>query len=160
MKIIKVFWHGKRLRDIYPHATWFQVLKWKMYRFFRKAMIASMVVGAVWGAFKIGTSLPGETTYAVQEKFVEVPRKSPVLERIAHCESNNTHYKDGQVIFNVNTNGTVDIGKYQINSVWNKKATELGLDLTKEKDNEAMATWIYENRGTGDWSASMRCWQR
>lgn len=160
MKKIKVFWDGKKLRDIYPHATWFEVLKWRVYKLARKVLILSFMVGMVYGAFKLGLSSSGETTYAVQEKIVEVSKKSPVLERIAHCESNNMHYRDGQVIFNVNTNGTVDIGRYQINSVWNKKATELGLDLTKEKDNEAMATWIYENRGTEDWYSSKKCWQK
>jgi hypothetical protein len=59
-----------------------------------------------------------------------------------------------------NTNKSVDIGKYQINSVWFKKATELGLDITKEEDNEAMAYWIYENRGTGDWYSSQSCWSK
>jgi hypothetical protein len=59
-----------------------------------------------------------------------------------------------------NTNKTVDIGRYQINSVWNKKASELGLDLTIEADNEKMAYWIYENRGTGDWYSSEKCWKK
>ena len=132
-----------------------------MYRLLRKVTILAFIAGLVFGAFQLGTNMSGSTTYAVQEKIVEVPKKSPVLERIAHCESNNMHFgKDGQVVYNANNNGSVDVGRYQINSVWNKKATELGLDITKEKDNEAMATWIYENRGTEDWYSSKKCWQR
>jgi len=57
-----------------------------------------------------------------------------------------------------NTNGTVDIGEYQVNGFyWGKKASELGLDLTKEADNKKMAEWIYANKGTGDWY-SQKCW--
>lgn len=97
-------------------------------------------------------------------KAEEIARGSeiaPILKRIAECESGNTHYrKDGQVIFNPNSNGTVDVGKYQINTVWNTKATELGLDLTKEEDNEEMAEWIYANRGTEDWYSSKKCWMK
>lgn len=93
-------------------------------------------------------------------KEVLVSEEAPVLERIALCESGGKHYKNGQVVFNANTDGTVDVGKYQINTVWFKKATELGLDITREADNHAMAKWIYSNRGTGDWSASQACWKK
>lgn len=161
MNKIKVFWNGKRLRDLYPHASWYQVIMWKMYRISRKVVIVSFIGGMVFGAFKLGTLTPGEITYAVTPEIVIVPKTPPVLERIAECESNNMHYgKDGQVIMRGNTNGSIDVGRYQINSVWNAKATELGLDITKEADNKKMAEWIYENRGTEDWYPSKKCWQR
>lgn len=100
------------------------------------------------------------TVYA--KEVIEVPifEVPPVMERIAKCESNNQHTRNGQVIFNANTNGTVDVGRYQINTVWNKKATELKLDITKDSDNTAMAIWIYQNRGTEDWYSSKSCWQK
>ncbi len=68
--------------------------------------------------------------------------------------------KSGQVLMTGNNDKTVDVGKYAINSVWYKKATELGYDLTTEKGNHDMAMWIYTNRGTGDWSASASCWKQ
>jgi hypothetical protein len=43
---------------------------------------------------------------------------------------------------------------------WGAKASEFGLDLTKEADNTAMAEWIYANNGTSDWAASQKCWYR
>lgn len=96
-----------------------------------------------------------------------LPLSSPILDRIADCESGNgkagsaTHFnKLGQVIFKANKNGSVDIGKYQINSAWDAQAHKLHLDLTKEEDNREMAEWLYLNRGTGDWSASQACWKK
>jgi len=163
MKTIKVYYHGKRLKDMYPHASWFQVMKWKMYRFFRKLIIVTAMVGIAFSAFKSGAmTTAAETVYADREvvKEVEVVKNSPVLDRIAQCESGNVHYKNGQVIMRANTNGTVDIGKYQINTVWFAQATKLGLDLTKEEDNKKMAEWIYANRGTEDWYPSKSCWQK
>jgi len=104
---------------------------------------------------------------------VTIENKVPILSRIADCESGErlqngrakkgtaTHYaKNGQVKLNPNTNGSVDVGHYQINDdVWGKKATEMGLNIMVEKDNKAMAKWIYENRGTEDWYSSKKCWK-
>jgi hypothetical protein len=59
-----------------------------------------------------------------------------------------------------NTNKTVDIGRYQINTVWFAKATELGLDLTNEQDNYKMAVYIYTNFGTEPWVYSKKCWNK
>lgn len=84
------------------------------------------------------------------------------MDRIAKCESNDTHInpKTGQVYMLANSNKTVDVGKYMINTVWHKKAKELGLDITKEEDNEKMAYWIYENVGTSPWIYTANCWQK
>lgn len=107
------------------------------------------------GAFTWSTS----RTEAYTNTIV-VQAEAPVLERIAKCESGGHHFRNGQVVINPNKNGTVDVGLFQINSIWNKKATEMGLDLTKEADNRKFAEWMYANKGTGDWSASQACWKR
>jgi len=139
----------------------------KVARFTKKWIKRSAIVCIVaWmcvGALKAGQHYFPQTVYA--EKTVEVQVDKgipPVMQRIAKCESGNTHIdpKTGQVIMRSNTNNTVDVGRYQINSVWFKKATELGLDITKEKDNEKMAMFIYENYGTEDWVYSSKCWSK
>lgn len=166
MKKIKVFFNGERLRDMYPYATKWEVFKWKFMRFVRKLFFVALAGSSVYVAGLIGSEYFPKTIYEVQaEKIVtvEVPvdTTAVVMERIAHCESGGSHYnKKGQVAFNVNTNGTVDIGYYQINSVWGEQATKLGLDLTNEEDNKQMAKWIFENRGTEDWYSSKKCWQK
>lgn len=163
-KPLKVFWNGKPLREIYPHATRFQVFKFKMKKFFRKLFLAVLGVGSIYGAFFMGGVFNPQSVYIQAEAITRVP---VVMQRISSCETKGdvkipgSHTgKSGQVVMNANTNDTVDVGLYQINSVWFAKATELNLDITKEADNEKMALWIYENRGTGDWSSSANCWKK
>ncbi len=127
----------------------------------------SFVVAVIYGIYLFGTVNNTTTTYTNNETvrevevIVEVTKKSAVMERIANCESSSGHYApSGQVAMNANSNGTVDIGKYQINTVWNKQATALGFDLTVEKDNEEFAMWIYANKGTQPWYSSKKCWMK
>ncbi len=153
--------HGKNGR--------FTSLKAKLIRAWFWTKVGTVSALIIFIAYSYGVADKGNMVYA-QNIIVDAPsqadQEAPVLQRISDCESGNgkpgsgTHFKNGQVIFKANTNGTIDIGKYQINSVWDKQASQLGLDLTKEADNYAMAKWIYENRGTSDWSSSSRCWQR
>lgn len=165
MKKLKVFYGDTRLKDIYPHATRFQVLKYNFAQFMRKVFI--VMAGT---AFTTILFLIMKDIYITKEiermrgfvPIVEETKELPaVMQRIAQCESGNKHYKDnGQVVTNANTNGTVDIGRFQINEkVWGKKAGEMKLDLTKEEDNIAFAMWVYENFGTEDWYASRGCWR-
>lgn len=155
---------GKYLKDIYPHATGFQVFRYKFNKFMEKVVIVAVIAGMIYGGFEVGKmTTEAGVSYANVEviKEVEVQSTSAVMKRIAKCESGGKHYDiNGQVLMRSNTNKSVDVGLYQINSVWFKKATELGLDITKEKDNEAMARWIYDNRGTEDWYASKHCWMK
>jgi hypothetical protein len=132
----------------------------KVKRFFKKVFIALVILLVIYGICLTYNALNPSVIYTKAEVIKEVPIKAPILERIFKCESGGKHFdKNGQVLMRSNTNRTVDIGIAQINTVWFAKASELGLDLTKEEDNRAMAQWIYENRGTGDWSASKKCWQ-
>lgn len=89
----------------------------------------------------------------------EVP---PIMKRIAECESGGTQFdKKGKLIINKNTDGTYDIGKWQINFERHfEEIARLKLDVLTEEGNEAYAMFLYENRGTGDWSASASCWRR
>lgn len=112
-------------------------------------------------AFYAGQFSSSHLTYAAPVEKIVVAN-SPVLERIAKCESSNGHYsKNGQVQVHANTNGTVDVGQYQINvQVWGAKATELGFDIFTKEGNKAMAEWIYANKGTEPWYSSKACWSK
>lgn len=142
--------------------TKFQAFRFKVAQYTKRTMVVMAGLSVIGWSVYAGSNYVPRTVYAEKEVVVTVKGHSPVMDRIAQCESGGSHYdkKTGQVIMRANTNKTVDVGKYQINSVWYKKATELGLDITKEKDNEAMAYWIYENRGTGDWIYSSNCWSK
>lgn len=165
MKSIKVFYNGEPLRNIYPHATKFQVFKYRLMKFIRKIVTYSLTAvfafGVLYGTFRAGSSFAPTVTYADHEVIKEVDSASPVMDRIAQCESSTMHMgKKGQITVKVNTNGTYDIGLYQINSIWNAQATKMGLDLTKESDNKAFAMYLYKNQGTGPWSSSSKCWNK
>lgn len=123
-------------------------------------ILLGVASGVVSGSFWIGRYTTDPITVeAIKEVPVEVETPSPVMERIAKCESGGRHTHNGQVVFNANSNDSVDIGLFQINSLWSKKATELGYNLTIEKDNRAFAMYLYKNFGTSPWSASSKCWQ-
>lgn len=168
MKKIKVTWNGEPLREIYPHATRFQVFKYKLRKFVHKVMIVTMGVMGIsfvgLTSFSLGASFATPNTISVDGNSTSTPvyqALPPILQRIAQCESTNSQIDStGQVVMHANKNGTVDVGKYQINSIWFKQATELNYDLTKPADNLAFAEWLYANKGTGAWQDSSGCWNK
>ena len=165
MKKLKIFHNGKRLKDVYPFATKWEVFKYKTARLIRKVFLLAMGVLATSLMVLILLNIHKDETVIFEritdtqyvESETEIP---PVMQRIAECESNGSHYApSGQVVTNGNSNGTVDIGIYQINLYyWSDKATELGYDLTKEEDNIAFAMYLYHNHGTEAWIWSKKCW--
>lgn len=145
--------------------------------FIRKAtvlsLVATIIVTSYISTFFLGALLAPHVVEAGVSgtPVLVVP---PVMQRIAHCESRGNQYcsddavahglckaaQKGQVLQRANTNGTIDTGKYQLNSsYWGAELSAHGFDITKEKDNEAAALYIYENHGTGPWSASLACWK-
>ena len=156
---------GKPLHQVYPHATKWQVLKWKVQEFLKKCLRVltwtGLTASILYGTFMAGAYFNPVISYAVQEKILEVDSQAPVMDRIAKCESTNTHFgKNGQVLVRGNTNNSVDVGRYQINEkVWGTKATELGYNIFDEKENKEMAYWIYKNHGTEPWYSSEKCWR-
>lgn len=158
---MKVNHYGRRVNGR------FDSFKAQVRRIVRVAFIGAVTIGVLAAVFFIGAATYSTSTSSVEAAVVTKVAEAPVLDRIADCESGNgtpgsaSHYKNGQVVLRANTNGTVDIGKYQVNlTYWGKKATELGFDLTKEADNKKMAEWLYANKGTGDWSSSAHCWNK
>lgn len=137
--------------------------KSKVKSFFKKVLFWSIVILALALTVQyFRWAYPNEVVVEkVKEVIINQEIKYPVLDRIAQCESGNKHLdKNGQVLLRGNTNKTVDVGVFQINSVWFAKATELGLDLTKEEDNREFAKYLYTTRGTEDWVYSKKCWAK
>lgn len=159
MKTIKVFHGEKRLKDIYPYATRWEVFKFRL----RRAVIRTLKVIGIICAFVLTVYIARIYKPEVQtiEIVKEIEVDIPILEKIAECESGNRHYgESGQVLLMGNKNGTVDIGRYQINTVWFKRATELGFNLMDEEDNRAMAEYILTHHGTAPWKYSAHCWSK
>lgn len=129
--------------------------------FFKKLVFWLIVVAIFAGIIQYFRWAYPTEKIVTKEVLVERPVTYPVLDRIAKCESNNSHYdKNGQVMLRGNRNGSVDVGRFQLNSIWFSKATELGLDLTKEKDNEEFAIYLYKTYGTEPWIFSKSCWNK
>ncbi len=128
----------------------------------RTLAIAWLILGGVWvGEKKTQAQVTTNNIEVEVVKEVEKFVKAPIMDRIAKCESGGKHFDtNGQVLMRSNTNRSVDLGKFQINTVWFAKATELGLDLNKEEDNEKMAYYIYHNHGTQPWYSSEHCWSK
>lgn len=153
---MKIFNMGRRDKGMErDYVGRFTSFKRKMYWFVKRVVFGFSMIVLLAVVYALGA-----TTNPVVKAEVLPAGLPPILAKIAKCESPNGHWKNGQVVINLNTNGTYDQGAYQINSVWNKKATELGFNLAVEQDNQKMAEWIYANRGTGDWASSQNCWKK
>lgn len=142
----------------------FDSFKAKVRRVIRFIVRWSLISAAGYAVFMIGGFVNQASTVNAdvpQTITVEKEMAAPVLDRIAKCESGGSQTaKDGQVVIHVNTNGTWDIGKYQINSIHGADATKRGFNLYTEEGNTAYAKYMYANLGTGDWSSSQGCWKR
>ena len=145
---------------------WVDKTPWERFVYKLKVLVRRVLI-VTGGAIAILTV--GFSSYAlgainmqgislIKGNTMQIP---PVLERIARCESSNQNVdKTGQVLMRANKNGSVDVGKYQINSIWFKQASDLHYDLTKPADNLAFAMWLYQNKGTGAWVDSANCWNK
>jgi hypothetical protein len=135
-----------------------------------------LVIGA-WlvtgGIFIAKATLEPKTVWGrevIEIPIVEVPL---IMKRIADCESGKRlpsgraeegsarHFDSkGKVITGVNKDGSIDIGKYQINTVHLAEIARMNLNVYDEKDNEAFALYLHDQRGTSDWYSSADCWKR
>jgi len=147
--------------------TRFQLAKLQAVAMFKKSIIiAAVIVLGGWlftaGVILARNTIEPERVWAKEVIEVPIREKAPVMERIKQCESGGKHInpKTGQVYMLANTNKTVDVGIFMLNTVWHKKAKELGYDITTLQGNEDMAYWIYENVGTSPWIYSMSCWNK
>lgn len=139
-----------------------------------KIALSLIAIASLTGwAVLAGAHLFPQTAFA--DRIVEVSKQPefPVFNRILDCESGKrdsngkaipgsaTHYaSNGQVISNINTNGTIDLGIAMINTVNFKEATKLGYDLTKEEDNRAFGLYLFMERGSEPWYSSKACWNK
>lgn len=115
-------------------------------------MIVAVII-ASGSYFEYSNSTP---VLAAKIVTVEAKREvPPMLAKIEKCESKTGMYKDGQVVINT----TQDIGLAQINlPTWAKKATKMGLDLSKPEDNQKFAVYLFDNYGVAPWKSSQGCW--
>jgi hypothetical protein len=156
----KVYYMGRHLNGR------FSSFKSRVKAFIRKSLWALLFAALLFASFVMGAAFYSTNTITVTH--ASAPYSEPaVLQRIADCESGNgsagsgkQFNKFGAVVLNANTNKTVDIGKFQINSIHEGEAQKLGFDLFTEEGNTGYARYLYENKGTGDWASSSNCWHK
>ena len=66
---------------------------------------------------------------------------------------------DGSVVTNVNEDSSVDIGKWQINSIHEERAKSMGHDIWTEEGNTAFARVLFSESGTEPWNSSRKLWE-
>jgi len=120
----------------------------------------SFFILATLTAFFTFPQITLESMFSGAVPIAEARNIPPVFEKIAFCESSNSHFdEDGNV-----KRGEInkyDIGKYQINAkYWQELADKLGHDLHTEEGNEAMALELYKRYGTDPWNSSKKCWSK
>lgn len=133
--------------------------------------IGTLVFIIAAGSYTYG-QVEQSRTMEVVNNYIPAPTvkesMAVVMQRIAGCESEgkrNAKGKqfnaDGTIVTHVNADGTTDVGKYQINMQKSHivNMARLGFNPLTEEGNEAYAKWLYENKGTGDWSSSANCWK-
>lgn len=103
------------------------------------------------------------------------PSKSidyPILDKIAQAESHDNQYctkalvavsmckatQIGAPLVRVNTNGSYDIGKYQINSTHLADAIALGYDVYTLQGNTDYAVYLFMTQGSEPWYSSKSNW--
>lgn len=120
---MKIFYNGKRLKDIYPHATRWQMFKFKVRKFFiRTGQIAGFIF-ALYVAAQIGSNVFPSTVYATRDVPVNVfPQKmdelkNDVVTRLMACESGGYSEEDGIIIFDSNKQASIGQAQFQKKTV-------------------------------------------
>lgn len=149
---MKVYLNGKRLRDVYPHATRWQVFKYKVRKFFVKVVQVAFVIGSLYVAGAVGATFFPNTVYATKEVHVDVlPEKidglkDDVVARLMQCESGGYDEDDGIIIFDTNKVASIGQAQFQAKTVvyyykklygkeiTTKQAVEIALDKSKAAD--------------------------
>jgi hypothetical protein len=96
------------------------------------------------------------TEEIIAEHFTD----TPILKKIAFCESQNRQFiEDGKVLRgNVNPQ---DIGAMQINEKYHLKAAQkLGYDIYTLEGNIDYAKHLYKTQGVKPWVHSSTCWDK
>lgn len=129
MKRIKIHYMGKRLKDVYPYATKWQVFKYRAVRILRFtfAGIAAVAIltATLVTSFNLGGKFNPDTVYA--EKLVDKSMdyyndrieslKDDVVNRLSQCESAGAKDPDGLIIFDSNKKASIGRLQFQVSTV-------------------------------------------
>lgn len=171
MKPIKVLVNGKRMKDIYPYATKWQVFKFKVRKFVRSCVVALFLIAVIAVcAVIIRNSFP-KTVYL--SKNVDISNevynrkiedlKDTVVAKLASCESAGYSESDGIIIFDSNAKASIGQLQFQKTTVIHyyktlygktitaKEAVLIALDTEKASQLAKDVIFTTKNKVSGDW---------
>lgn len=167
MKITKVFWNGKRLKDIYVGATPLQVLKYRLrvgvLRFIQGATIAGILYLAAVATVGFMTPNVWASNEIIIDKFPEKIEslKDDVVNQLMSCESAGHDEDDGIIIFDTNNKASIGQAQFQVKTVIYYYKKLYGKDITPKEailialDQDKAASLakdiIFKADGLGNW---------
>lgn len=129
---------GKRMKDVYPHATKWQVFKYKTGIVTMKVFKTLVLAAFVYGSFKAGQFSTG-MTYAKETVVLDnLPKKieslkEEVLETLKSCESKTHTESDGLIILDTNNEFSIGLYQFQIKTVQHYYQTLYGKTITRKE---------------------------
>jgi hypothetical protein len=143
----------------FSYLTRWQIFKRGVRKAFKIIALMYTIAFVMLGIYTAGSK--STITYAAGETVIQMENNFPILDKIATCESKGKQFlANGVLVKHVNTNGTIDIGKYEINTVWEAKSVALGYNIYTEEGNHDMALWLFKNQGSEPWASSRFCWSK
>jgi hypothetical protein len=96
-----------------------------------------------------------------EEIIAEHFKDTPILKRIAFCESQNRQIDEKTGVTLRGTVNPQDVGLMQINEKYHLEASKkLGLDIYTLEGNADYAKHLYVTQGVKPWVYSSTCWDR
>ncbi|MFA6297103.1 MAG: hypothetical protein WC629_00915 [Candidatus Paceibacterota bacterium] len=98
------------------------------------------------------------TSGDIQDTVTAYFKDTPILAKIAKCESTFNQYNADGSVFRGRANNA-DVGVMQINEKYHAlRAKKLGIDIHTLEGNLAYGKRLYKEEGVAPWSASKPCW--
>jgi hypothetical protein len=90
----------------------------------------------------------------------EVFKDTPILIKIAYCESTYRQFQEDGKVLRGKVNSD-DIGVMQINTRYHEAdSKKLGFDIYTFQGNVGYAQYLYDTQGTSPWIHSSKCWKK
>lgn len=138
LKPVKVLLYGKRLKDVYPYASKWEVFKYKTAVAFRKVALGLIALTLIVLAIMALRQMFPVTVYQVQEKEVILDNlslkvnelKGQVLADLKEGESRGHVESDGIIIFDSNNKASIGSYQFQKDTVIHYYKVLYGKDIT------------------------------
>lgn len=178
----KITYLGRDITGRYDRLNklqrFYRRLMWHIKRALRVGGILALVAWLMLGSLKFGISYAHgtEMSYiapiAQADTIKPMVTDYPILDKIAQAESHDNQFctkalvsesmckasQIGAPLVRVNTNGSYDIGKFQINSTHLADAIAHGYDVYTLQGNTDYALYLFMTQGSEPWYSSRSSW--